>query len=462
MKIRRKGNALGKRVFSMLVLTFLLMNAPAAAQEGPAVTVSLDELIESGLKGNADIVQAYLELHSAEAEQKAVAGGFLPQVSVSGQYDRNIKRPVFFFPADRGGFPGTGGGNGATEGSVIEVGFDNSFQASAQALLPVYDKVLIENNRLAKTSVKFSQANLRISKNEVANNIRKAYFEVLFAREALRVLELSLENAAANFEHISNQFSRELVPEFDLIRAEVQVENLKPDIIQSQNELEDAVSQLKLLADIPEYMEINLKGDLESYYDSMKDEHPLQDINLDNNPSLQQMVFQKELQENQLKVNRAAFMPSVSTFANYAVLSQANNFNFSEYFWVNTSAVGLQVNIPIFQGFSQNRRVEQAKLGVEIAQVQKEYTERSLHIQARNALNRIERSLKSIVPQEKNIAQAERGYQIAKVSYERGAGTLIEVNDAELALTQARLNFLKVKLEYLTALSDLRALEGEF
>src|SRR5690606_7880163 len=241
MKIRRKGNALGKRIFSMLVLTFLLMNAPVAAQEGPAVTVSLDELIESGLKGNADIVQAYLELHSAEAEQKAVAGGFLPQVSVSGQYDRNIKRPVFFFPADRGGFPGTGGGNGATEGSVIEVGFDNSFQASAQALLPVYDKVLIENNRLAKTSVKFSQANLRISKNEVANNIRKAYFEVLFAREALRVLELSLENAAANFEHISKQFSRELVPEFDLISAEVQGENLKPDIIQSQNELEDAV-----------------------------------------------------------------------------------------------------------------------------------------------------------------------------------------------------------------------------
>src|SRR5690606_19192062 len=287
-------------------------------------------------------------------------------------------------------------------------------------------------------------------------------FEVLFAREALRVLELSLENAAANFEHISNQFSRELVPEFDFIRAEVQVENLKPDIIQSQNELEDAVSQLKLLADIPEYMEITLKVDMESYYDSMKNEHPLQNINLHNNPSLQQMVFQKELQENQLKVNRAAFMPSVSTFANYAVLSQANNFNFSEYFWVNTSAVGLQVNIPIFQGFSQNRRVDQAKLGVEIAQVQKEYTERSLHIQARNALNRIERSLKSIVPQEKNIAQAERGYQIAKVSYERGAGTLIEVNDAELALTQARLNFLKVKLEYLTALSDLRALEGEF
>src|SRR5690554_2181136 len=155
MKTLTKGEAFG---FSALLAFLLLMALPTHAQQEPILDVTLEELLNSGLEGNADIVQAYLDLQKAEAEQKAVAGGFLPQVSLSGQYDRNIKRPVFFFPADGGGFPGTGGGGSASEGTVIEVGFDNSFQTSAQAELPIYNRELIENNRLAKTSIKISQS----------------------------------------------------------------------------------------------------------------------------------------------------------------------------------------------------------------------------------------------------------------------------------------------------------------
>ena len=460
MKTLTKGRAFG---FSALVVFLLLMASPThAQQQAPTLNVSLEELLNSGLEGNSDIVQAYLDLQKAEAEQKAVAGGFLPQVNLSGQYDRNIKRPVFFFPADGGGFPGTGGGGGTSEGAVIEVGFDNSIQTSAQAELPIYNRELIENNRLAKTSIKISQSNLDINKNELTNQIRKSFYEVLFAQESLRVLEASLENAIANFENIQNQFSRQLVPEFDVIRAEVQVENLRPDIIQSENELENAINQLKLLANIPEDMHIDLGGDLGEFYDSSINEIPYQELDLSNNPTLAQVALQTELQENQLKLRQAGFTPSVSTFANYAILSQANNFNFSDYFWVNTAAVGLRVNIPVFQGFSRNRRVEQARLDVKQAEVQKEYTERSLNIQAQNALNRMERALKSMKSQEKNIAQAERGYQIAQVSYSNGMGTLIEVNDAELAMTQARLNVLQTKFEFLTAMSDLKELSGEY
>lgn len=459
MKTLIKGEAFG---FSALVACLLLSAFPTHAQQPPTLNVSLEEFLNSGLEGNANIVQAYLDLQKAEAEQKAVAGGFLPQVNLSGQYDRNIKRPVFFFPADGGGFPGMGGGSGASEGTVIEVGFDNSFQTAAQAELPIYNRELIENNRLAKTSIKISQSNLDINKNELTNQIRKSFYEVLFAQESLRVLGASLENAIANFENIQNQFSRQLIPEFDVIRAEVQVENLRPNIIQSENELENAINQLKLLANIPEDLHINLNGDLETFYKGAMNEIPYQELDLSNNPTLAQMALQTELQENQVRIRQAGFTPSVSTFANYAILSQANNFNFSEYFWVNTAAVGLRVNIPVFQGFSRNRRVEQARLDLKQAEVQKEYIERSLNIQAQNALNRMERALKSMESQEKNIAQAERGYQIAQVSYSNGMGTLIEVNDAELAMTQARLNVLQTKLEFLNALSDLKELSGEY
>ncbi|KEO74139.1 TolC family protein [Anditalea andensis] len=445
-------------------LIFLLLNFSlfvniniVHAQQGPVLNLNLDDLLHSGLEGNAEIVQAYLEVERAVAEQKAIAGGFYPQIDVSGQYDRNIKRPVFFFPAD-GALPGADPQPG---GNVIEVGFDNAFQASAAANMPIYNKELIESNRLAKTSIKLSQTNLEVNKNELGSRIRKSFFEVLLAQESLRVLELSLANAEQNLANVQRQFEREIVAEYDVIRAEVQVANVLPDIIQAENDLQESLSNLKLLANIPEEINIALEGLLEEMYQQNLIIPNLGNYDLSNNPVLRQLTYQEDIQEHQISLNQAAFMPRLNTFANYAVLSQANDFNFSDYFWVNTSAVGLQLNIPVFQGFTRNRRMDQARIDLKQAQVQKDYTLRSLNLQSQNALNRMERAYKSIEAQEKNILQAERAFQIAQVSYSTGRGTLIEINDAELALTQAKLNTLRVKWEYLNAMTDLQELSGE-
>lgn len=447
----------GKYYFFLLLTVFLCLQVSLTqAQEGPILNLSLNDLIKSGLDGNAEIVQAYLEVQRAEAEQKAIAGAFYPQIDLTGQYDRNIQRPVFFLPAE-GGFPGADPQPG---GNVVEIGFDNAFQAAAAVSMPIYNKQLIENNRLAKTSIKLSQSNLEVNKNEIGSRIKKSFYEVLLAQESLRVLQLSLANAEQNLANVQRQYEREIVAEYDVIRAEVQVANVLPDIIQSENELQEALNNLKLLANIPEEINIILDGMLEDLYQENIALPSLSNYDLSNNPILQQLAYQEDIQEHQISVNQAAFLPRLNTFANYAVISQANDFNFSNYAWINTSAVGLQLNIPLFQGFTRNRRMDQARIDLKQAQIQKEYTQRSLNLQSQNALNRMERAYRAVEAQEKNILQAERAFQIAQVSYTTGRGTLIEVNDAELALTQAKLNTLRVKWEYLNAMTDLQELSG--
>ena len=160
-------------------------------------------------------------------------------------------------------------------------------------------------------------------------------------------------------------------------------------------------------------------------------------------------------------MQKAAFYPSLSAFGNYAWQAQANNFNFNNYFWVNTSSIGVQLSIPVFQGLVRVRQIEQARVDLYQTNIQEEYQRKSLSIQAQNALNRIQRAQRSLEAQEKNIAQAERGYQIAQVSYNSGVGTLIEVNDAELALTQARLNQLEIIYEFLNGLAEFNQLIGK-
>lgn len=186
----------------------------------------------------------------------------------------------------------------------------------------------------------------------------------------------------------------------------------------------------------------------------------MEQYSLESNPRLQQLEVQEELRELQIDLQQANFYPSLSAFGNYAYQAQANDFNFNDYFWVNTSSVGLQLSAPIFEGLTRVRQVEQARIDLEQTQIQKEFQHKSLSFQAQNALNRIQRSQRSLQAQEQNIAQAEKGFEIAQVSYNSGVGTLIEINDAELALTQARLNRLEAIYDFLNAMADFNQITG--
>lgn len=435
------------------------------------VSVSLEETVESAVTRNPDILISKLEVERAISQLKAANGAFLPSIGIGGQYVRNIERPVFFLPfgedfrsKNAEDFRGKKGEDlrvkkGGDEGIVIDAGFDNSFNMTAQATLPLYNKAVIANSRTAKRSVEFQERGLDVSENEIRTQVKKAYYDALLARESLQVLNLSLKNAQRNYESIQNQFARELVPEYDVIRAEVQVENLRPDIFTGQNNYEAALYNLKLLTGIPQEIPLELKETLEEFYETA-DIFALEQSSLKNNPQLQQLEVQEELREAQIDVQEANFYPSLSAFGNYAYQTQSNTFNFNNFYWVNTSSVGLQLSIPVFEGLIRVRQVEQARINLEQTQIQKEFQRKSLSIQAQNAFNRIQRARRSLQSQERNIAQAEKGFEIARVSYQSGVGTLIEINDAELALTHARLNRLEAVYDFLNALADLNQTTG--
>jgi len=190
------------------------------AQIVDTLSVSLEETVESAVTGNPDILISRLEIERAISQSKAANGAFLPNVGVDAQYVRNIKRPVFFLPPGEG----FGGMPGSDQGTVIEAGFDNSYNMSAQASLPLYNRALIASSRTARKNVEFQERGFDIGENEIRAQVKKAYYDALLARESLQVLDLSLDNAQSNFENIRNQYSQQLVPEYDVIRAEVQVE----------------------------------------------------------------------------------------------------------------------------------------------------------------------------------------------------------------------------------------------
>jgi outer membrane protein TolC len=132
-------------------------------------------------------------------------------------------------------------------------------------------------------------------------------------------------------------------------------------------------------------------------------------------------------------------------------LSEANDFKVGDYNWVNTASAGLQLSIPIFRGFTNRNQVKQLEIGAKQIQLQREYLKDNLSIELSNILKNMDVAIEKAVHARRNVELAERGYDIARLRYESGQGTLLEVNDADVSLTRARFNLLMAKHELLQA-----------
>jgi outer membrane protein TolC len=434
-------------------LIFLVCyEARAQINSSDTLEVSLDQAEHMALNDNLNYLMSMLSVEAAEYRVKEAKGNYLPDINISGSYTRNIKRPVFFLPqGENSPFGGNGG--------VIEAGFDNSYMATARANVPVFNERLLNQIRIAEIQEELTESQLQQQKDDIISQVRQTFFNTLLALESFQVLEQNLENARENFQNVQNLFSAGLSPEYDVIRAEVQVENLRPQRENALNSYQASLNQLKLLLNIPMEIPVNLQNSLADYYQEY-DEVDLPEPMVRSNPELENIRIQARLQQQQIELSASAFYPSLSLFGNYQYQAQANNYNFSEYRWVNTSAAGVQLNIPVFAGFTRFNQVNQAEVELQRVELLRNYTRKSLSVRANNALNQVLQARSLIEAQQTNIRQAEKGYQIAQVSYEKGVSTQLDVNDARFALTQARLNRIQAINDYLVALVNYQQVTG--
>lgn len=419
------------------------------AQEGRLV-ITLEKALELALEKNSSIQIARMDVEKAEEKVKETYSGFYPQLDANGQYQRYINKPVIFLPP------------GSPFGPTLEIGSDNSYAGSLSMGLPLFSLGLIRGSGLADAGVELSRVNLHSTRVKIAGDVQRAYLSVLLSREYSEVLKQSLKNAEDNLERVRNLNKRGLLSNYDLLRAEVQVENLKPNVIQAENNYQLAVDGLRVAIGLDASAVIEVVGELE-YREGIsapKIEEVMEEVNR-NNPQLQLLQKQIELSEKTVELEKTAYIPSLAAFGNYQYQTQANDFEFSKYRWVKTFLVGLQLQVPIFHGFKTQAKVEQSKITLKQANEQKSGYIKAVKTQTQSIIYRMEQAILRIESQSKTVKQAEEGFKIAKSRLENGLATQLEVNDSELALRQAKLNRLQAIYDYNTAKADLGSLTGK-
>lgn len=426
-----------KKIILMLFAGTCLL----AAQE-KVMNLDLQKAIQIALEKNTEIKVAKLEVDKSEEKLREARSGLFPNIEANGQYQRYIEKPVIFLPP------------GSPFGEVLEIGSNNSYLGTIGASIPIFSMGLYKGIGVASKSVELNSENLRFTEVATVSNVKKAFNSVLLAREFKDVINQSLQNSLDQLENVKRLNKQEVASDYDLLRAEVQVENLRPQVIQAENNYEISKENLKVLIGLKSEQEINIldEFDFDGQYDISLQQF-LDDV-MNNNPRLAILDKQEEITNRTISLEKSAYFPSLAAFGNYQYQAQSDDFKFSDYKWVSTFVVGLQLQIPIFNGFKTPARVEQANITLNQLEEQRQGLTEALKTQLQNVVYVIEQTIIRIKGQDKNIEQAQQGYEIAKTRFENGLGTQLEVNDAELALRQAQLNRLQ-------AIYDLRIAEAE-
>ena len=447
-----------------------------SAQEESAPTVlTLEEAIRIALSENIAIRVADKDIERAEYARKGSYASLFPQVDGSGSYSRTIKKQVMYMDFDISAFSGMGGGGkeedsgaetkagggGASKGGGIEVGRWNTFSTGIQASMPLVNAQLWKSIKISGQDVELAVERARSSRLETVTQVKQAFYGVLLAKEAFNVYKEVYENALDNFQQTEKKYNVDKASELEYQRAKSTVQNAIPNVYDAENSVVLGLWQLKAVMGIDLDEDIDVAGSLMDYSLTMfRDIHENDDVTLERKSSLRQLAIQAEELANTIKMQQYASLPSLALTFSYSINAMTNDFVFKEFNWSPYSAAGLSLSIPIFAGGRRSNAVKQARNQHEQLVLQTENTERQLRVAIRQYLNQMETAMKNFDAAGAGVETARKAYDIAAKSYNLGRSTITELNDAQLALTQAQLAQSQAVYNFIVAKANLEQTLG--
>lgn len=477
------------RLIHKILVAAAIVLVPGAVNAQDTTLVTLDEAIKIAISGNASVRVADKEIERAQYAKKGTYSALFPQVNGTGTFQRTIKKQVMYMDgmsgssgmfasifepiitaleqngihvdmsALTGGGDDEGGSSSSSDG--ISVGRWNTFNGGISASMPLVNFQLWESLKISGQSVELAVEKARSSRLEAVTKVKQAYFSVLLAKEVFDVYKSVYENAMENLVQVQRKYDVQKVSELELTRAKANVASAIPNVYNAENSIMLALWQLKAVMGVNLDMNLDIVGKLSDYTEHMfRDIHENDDVNLDRNSTMRQLAIQAEQLASTVKMQKYAYLPTLSVSFSYSMNAMTNDFKFSQYKWTPYSYVGLSLNIPIFSGGKRHSDVRQAQIQQESLNISRADTERQLRISIRSFLNTMETNMKSYDSAQEAVELAQKAYDISQKSFNVGKSTLTDLHDAELVLTQARLSSSQAIYNFINAKASLEQVIG--
>ena len=436
-----------KNLCFMLVALMGVMVVPAVAQETTEVAtqepmvITLDQALEIALSENPTVKVADMTIQKKKYAKKGTYAALWPEISASATYQRYIKKQTFHIM-----------------GKTMTVGTTNNASAGVNAAMPVVNAQLWKSLKLSAMDVELAVEQARSSRIDMVEQVSKAFYQVLLAKDSYDVYKRVYDNAVENHKIVEERYSVGQVSEYDFIRSQVSVANAEPNLFNAENSIVLALWQLKALLGIDLEKDIDCAGKLGDYEVELNAQIEMGE--LENNSTMKQLDIQERMLKQALKVKRAANLPTLALSIGYNFVAMDETLHINHYQWNPYSVAAVQLNIPIFAGGKRRAEIQQAKVDIESIQLQRENTERQLRTAIMSYYSNMLTNVKQYHASAQTISQAKRGYEIAVKRYEVGGGTLVDVDNSQLAYTQAELSRSTAIYNYLVNQVSMAKMSG--
>lgn len=437
------------RLSMMITISILCFLHGKGQETQDSIRIDLNKALEIALSENPTMRIAGRDIEVKKNYKREQIVSLFPDVSLSAGYNRNLKKQMMAMEM---------------QGTVveIEVGTDNTYNAGLSLTLPIIAPALWNNVKLSQLDVELAMESARASKISLINEVKKAYYNLLLAKDSYLVLLKNYQNVEDNFQNIAAKYEQGLASEFDKLRAEVQVKNQIPNLKSAASGVDLATMMLKVLMGVSVNEPLLFEGSL-SDYESLMTERSVPkagDLSLENNTDLHQLDLSIAQLNRSLSIIKSSAAPTLAFTGALQLNSMNDDFNFAKYKWYPYAYVGVGLNVPIVSWASTSYRVKSSKLNIQSLEDQRNYLEENLRLNINNALNQINNATEELESNRENVKQAEKAQSISQKQYEIGMGTWLDLSAAEVALTSARLAYTQSIYNYLTAYADLERILG--
>ena len=425
-----------------------------ASLSGPAVsraserTLTLDQAEAMAVEHNRQIRLAEESLVRAQAGVTAARATLLPSLSASGSYTRNIEKPVMFLPAAFGG------------GSA-EMGSNNAYAFSVTASQPLFLGFAgITGYRLAQTQHASAEQELAQTRQEVLLSVREAYLAAVLTRVLVDVQREAVAQAESSLAQVRRRYDVGQVSGFDLLRAQVQLSNTRPQLVNAQSNRRLADAGLRLVLGM-EANETPVPADTLAEFRSQWLDRPLDQlvqIAMQHRPDLIISDYSQRAASQGVSLSKSAYYPALIAFGTAQWQGQSES-GMPDNFPRSTMA-GLQLSWTLWDSWKTPSTVQQARVGLRQANVASDLTRDGARLEIQAAQEKLQSAAVNLQSQRETVGQAMEALRLSRVMYDNGSATQLDILNAQLALTASRMQYASNLHDYHIAHAQLEKALG--
>lgn len=437
-----------------LIGCFLLAAGHSHAQTATRHEFSIQQAVEYAQKNNVQVKNALLNVKIQEQTNRDITASALPNVTGSVGMTDYLTLPTSLLPGEIFGQPA---------GTYIPVQFGTKYNSNASIQLQqlLFDGQVFIALKARSTSIEFQQKNREVTEEAIKTNIYKIYYQLVVSKTQIDLLNANIARLE-KLEHDARElYKNGFAEKLDIDKVSVQLANLQTEKTKALNSIDIGYLGLKTLMGMPvkDTLVLTDKISEDQIRDALTKDTAYQ---YTDRKDFQYLTLAKKLNEFNIRRYQLSYIPTLSLTGSYAKNAQRNQFDFFQKGdWFTTSYIGLNLSVPIFDGFSRAAKISKSRLELKQTEYQLDNLKLTIDSDVEQARLNFQSSLSTMDFQKKNMQLAETVYAQTKKKFEIGTGSNTEITSAQTDLITAQTNYINALYTAIVARVDYLKATGK-